>query len=320
MDKIVIGVHGLQNKPAQNILTQWWKASMEEGFQVIHRSVPCFALEMAYWAHHFHPQCQRMDVADVKSPAHLPEPYVPGTYFGPRAPQPIQQKIAAELQKQMVHLFAGESGFMNRQAIKDLILHRMFIELDMYYNHNLTNPMGREVLAKDLIRNELVGLLKKHRKRKILLVAHSMGTIVAYDVLLNCVPDIPVHTFVTLGSPLGFPVIMCQVRKELGLDVRSEARLPTPPNIVGHWLNFSDLEDVTCLNYNLRNNYAENERGVRPFDQIVYNNYEYLGRKNPHKVYGYLRTADFTLALHMFLNTMEGAGFFQRLKWAFTGK
>ncbi len=319
MDNIVVGIHGLQNKPAPDLLSQWWKASMEEGFQVIHRPVPRFDFEMAYWAHHFHPQFQRIDITDEKSPMYLPEPYVPGAYFGPRAPQHIQQKIAAELQKQMVHLFAGKSGFMNLRSIKDLVLHRMFIELDMYYNHNLTDIMGREVPAKDLIRGELVALLRKHRKRKILLIAHSMGTIVAYDVLLNAVPDIPVHTFITLGCPLGFPIVMRQVRKELGLDPKSDAQLPTPPNITGHWLNFSDLEDVTCLNYNLRNNYAENARGVRPFDQIVYNNYECEGCKNSHKVYGYLRTADFTLALHMFLN-IEGAGFFQRLKWAFLGK
>jgi len=146
-----------------------------------------------------------------------------------------------------------------------------------------------------------------------------MGTIVAYDVLLKVIPEIPVHTFVTLGCPLGFPIIMRHIRLELGMDPCTTLGLPTPPNITHHWLNFSDLEDVTCLNYNLRNNYVENARGVRPFDQIVYNNYEYQGCANPHKIYGYLRTADVTVAVNTFLR-IEGAGFWQRLKWAFTAK
>ena len=41
------------------------------------------------------------------------------------------------------------------------------------------------------------------RAGKIFLVTHSMGTMVAYDVLRNC-PGCPlVDTLFTLGSPLG---------------------------------------------------------------------------------------------------------------------
>lgn len=70
--------------------------------------------------------------------------------------------------------------------------------------------------------------------------------------------------------------------------------LPTPEAVTHHWYNLSDLEDVTCLNFNLRNNYKENSHKVRPFDQVVYNKYECKGHGNSHKSFGYLRTASLT--------------------------
>ncbi|MDD5675525.1 MAG: hypothetical protein PHC61_15250 [Chitinivibrionales bacterium] len=55
---------------------------------------------------------------------------------------------------------------------------------------------------------------------------------------------------------------------------------------------------------------------MRPFDQIVYNNYECNGIKNPHKAYGYLRTAEVTQAIYNFL-ILENASLWQRIKWVF---
>ena len=90
-----------------------------------------------------------------------------------------------------------------------------------------------------------------------------------------------------------------KTREELHLS--PEGNPPAPESLRHRWYNFSDLEDVTALNYNLRNIYIENSHKVRPFDKIIYNNYEHNGRLNPHKSYGYLRTADFTRAVEEFL-------------------
>ena len=74
---------------------------------------------------------------------------------------------------------------------------------------------------------------------------------------------------------------------------------------------------MTCLNYNLRNHYTKNSHGVRPFDQIVYNNYEWNKYSNPHKSYGYLATAELSEVLYHFL-ALENAGVLQRIKWVFS--
>ena len=59
--------------------------------------------------------------------------------------------------------------------------------------------------------SQLANALKKHRRKKILLIGHSMGSIIAYDVLTQYATMVPVDTFVTIGSPLGIPVIKSKI-------------------------------------------------------------------------------------------------------------
>ncbi len=317
MRAVIIGIHGLRNKPPKYVLASWWKKAIIEGFNIIRLPVPRFRFEMAYWAYYMHPRALDPLVKDGKNPRYLYEPYISGTSFGPRDPQAFGEKLRKSIHQQIFELIAGKSGFMNIDTVSDIILHRMFVELDTYYHHKLPDGYGRKRPARELIRGELARLLVKHRKDNILILAHSMGAIVAYDVLLHVVPDIPVHTLITFGAPLGFPVIIKKIKQELNLGADGvDAALPTPPGIVRRWLNFSDPDDVTCLNYNLRNHYRENTNGVRPFDQIIYSNYEWNGVKNPHKSYGYLRAAEITQALNNFL-VLENAGVLERIKWVF---
>lgn len=318
MESIVIGIHGLRNKPPKYILTQWWKEAMREGFRNIGLPEVDFDLRVAYWAQHIHVTPLDPQVKDPEDPHYLDEPYVPETYLGPREPEGLKKKVSQEIHQQVLQLVAVKSGFMNIDRVSDIILHRMFLELDIYYHQKLKDKDGKLQPARDLIREELASLLRRHRGKNILLMAHSMGTIIAYDVLTHVVPDIPIHTLITLGSPLAFPVVVNKIKMELGRSKDDQEPLPTPRSITKRWLNFSDLEDVTCLDYNLRHHYKENGSRVRPFDEIVYNNYEYQGVRNPHKCYGYLRTADFSRALYSFL-VLENAGLWQRIKWVFRG-
>jgi len=271
---------------------------------------------MAYWASYMHPRSQDPAIQDQQDERYLWEPYAPGTSVGPREPQSLREKIAAGIHQQLYRLAAGKSGFMNISGISDIILHRMFVELDIYYHHDLKDAEGRMRPARQLIRGELARLLEKHRGRQILLLAHSMGAIIAYDVLAHTVPDIPIHTFLTFGAPLGFPVIMKKIRQEMGLSMDTDVPLPAPASITHKWLNFFDPDDVTCLNYNLRNVYRENIHKVRPFDEIACNNFECNGVKNPHKCYGYLRTAEVSRALYDFL-VLENASLLRRIGWVF---
>ncbi|WP_410659465.1 hypothetical protein [Amycolatopsis sp. lyj-112] len=68
------------------------------------------------------------------------------------------------------------------------------------------------------------------------LVGHSLGSVVAYEALC-AEPDLPVTTFVTLGSPLGIPNLVFD---------RLEPEPGRWPN-VDTWTNISDQNDIVAL-------------------------------------------------------------------------
>ena len=138
-------------------------------------------------------------------------------------------------------------------------------------------------------------MIRKHRGKRILLIAHSMGTLIAYDVLTRCVPDVPVDTFVTLGSPLGLPFCISRAARYI-------PEPGVPENITGQWVNLADLSDPVAFNYTLSDDYPANGHGVRVTDMTVTNDFEHGGDRNPHKSYGYLRTPECAGIIHEFLS------------------
>ena len=66
---------------------------------------------------------------------------------------------------------------------------------------------------------------------KTCLIAHSMGSIIALDVILRGTH--PIDTLITVGSPLGIKV----VQKQIGATA---AKRRSIPQRVARWFNFSD--------------------------------------------------------------------------------
>ncbi len=55
MSKVIIGIHGLANKPPQNILEDWWKKSIVEGLRVNEQIQNVdLNFKMVYWADLLH--------------------------------------------------------------------------------------------------------------------------------------------------------------------------------------------------------------------------------------------------------------------------
>lgn len=100
-------------------------------------------------------------------------------------------------------------------------------------------------------------------------VSHSLGSIVAYQVLHELGDRIEVPLFVTVGSPLGIPVVKSYL----------EGRPSKPPN-VRRWVNGSDERDPVALYARLdRNSFAA---GIDNFTDIG------NPRDDPHGIVGYL--------------------------------
>lgn len=71
-------------------------------------------------------------------------------------------------------------------------------------------------------------------------VAHSLGTLIAYETLSEC-PELPVTKLVTLGSPLGMPAL----RKRIKPSATGGER-PWPAGLSA-WTNIADSSDIVAL-------------------------------------------------------------------------
>ncbi|MGH8193893.1 MAG: hypothetical protein ACREQ8_05745 [Woeseiaceae bacterium] len=130
--------------------------------------------------------------------------------------------------------------------------------------------------------------------RKIMLVSHGTGCVVAYDVLwqLSHHPDyVPrygtckIDQWLTLGSPLGDSTVR---RRVFGSKTRGRGRYPS--NVLA-WRNVAAEDDYMCHDNSLRDDYAAMLKlklvsSIR--DYRIYNLAVRYGRSNPHSSLGYL--------------------------------
>lgn len=300
--KIIIGIHGLGNKPSRRVLEKWWRWSLCDGLEQVSPHDLRFNFELVYWAHYYHSRPLSIRVKDTTSPFYISEPYVPESPETKDHSISLWRKVGLDIIEKILDTLFLKNRLISLDMIGDWIIRKKFKDLDFYYHDIDDSKSEKDALTTTLVRKELAAALRRHRKKDILLIAHSMGSIVAYDTLTQVVPDIKIHTFVTMGSPLGLPAVMKKIFEEQDKDFRKEKKVSTPENIRDAWLNFSDLHDNVALNYNLADDYKPNSHGVAPQDFIVNNDYEVDGAKNPHKSYGYLRTTEVAEALYEFLS------------------
>ncbi|MFO7889881.1 MAG: hypothetical protein R6V04_06035 [bacterium] len=309
MSSVIIAVHGLKNKPPKKLLARWWKKSILHGFTCAGLTRQDFPIKMAYWADILHGQPLNPYTADPDDPDYLYEPFVRVIPHHSKQTKKLKKQFLTALEKQYDRLFLNDDMSLNFSNITESIITRYFSDLAAYYRKE--PPPGKKITSKQSIRKRLVAELQKHRHKDILLLSHSMGSIIAYDVLTLVTPDIKVHTWITFGSPIGLPVALshaAQEQKKAGMD----GKLSTPENVQNHWFNFSDLDDNVALNWNLVDDFLPNSRGVHPVDITVTNMYEWQNEPNPHKSFGYLQTAEIAEHIHTFLE--ETSSFLVRLK------
>jgi len=125
---------------------------------------------------------------------------------------------------------------------------------------------------------------------EVLLIGHSLGSVIAYDALweLSHVErdERCVDLFLTLGSPLASRLIRENLR-----GVTRQGRERFPANI-RHWENFSARAEMTALRPRLEPYFGEMQRLglLRSFADHtnVYNHFRGDIGLNVHKSYGYL--------------------------------
>ena len=302
MSRIIIGIHGLGNKPPHHVLKDWWLRSIREGLKHIGHPEIFVPFELVYWADLFHPKPQDIEEKDPENPSFVESPYVPAVDFAAAQIGKIRKRVLDFLEEELKK-FNNTKEFSNTLGlVSDWIIRRYFTDLDHYYRSKLKTADGAEISARDIIRQRLITILRKHRGKEILLIAHSMGSIIAYEVLTLFPKEYQIDTLVTIGSPLGQPLIFRKFRAQMLPDEFRKLNPKVPESIKQAWYNLIDLRDHVAMNRKLSDNFRENSRHLEVSDKIVSNNYCHQKKTNPHKAYGYLRTPEMSQILYEFLS------------------
>lgn len=311
-ETIVLGIHGLGNKPAHGLLKSWWKKSLIEGLRKIEGAPTQFNFRMVYWADIMYEYPLSPKVRDPKHELHIEEPYLPEPISSIKK-RSFFNRLKTGVERLKETIFLSKHGLAHFRGPFDYVVKRTFRELAEYYQLGQTDEdkLNQEPVKRK-IRERLRRFLYKHRKKKILIVAHSMGSIVAYDVLLRLQNIYEIDVFISMGSPLGLPMLRESSAFEHKLDYQEGTMLPTP-NSINKWYNIADKDDPLTVFHSFSDYFSPNEKGVIPTDLLVNNDYKDWITNNAHKSFGYLRCKEMGHIMTDFL-TQERESFWQRSK------
>ncbi|HEX5201860.1 hypothetical protein ACFQS1_25460 [Paractinoplanes rhizophilus] len=142
---------------------------------------------------------------------------------------------------------------------------------------------GRDPAPRQAARERVADAVR--RERPSVLIAHSMGSVVAYEALWQN-PDLKVDLLLTLGSPLGLPPAIFPRLDPAPVDGRGSR----PPG-VQRWVNIADPGDLVAVPRWL----------ARSFDGIDEDLEAPIGVFEFHKVVPYLRCTQVADAVRPYL-------------------
>ena len=159
-------------------------------------------------------------------------------------------------------------------------------EFDRYFKNE--DHIASQI--REQLKQELRPLLENGNK--ILLIGHSLGSVISYDSLwaLSQLEHLPgkIDLFLTIGSPLG----MNYVQKRL-LGNKYKDHYKKYPSNIRNWVNISAVGDITPMDRNLMEDYKgmikpENTQSITDYSEEIYNHYRNEKGLNFHRSYGYL--------------------------------
>jgi len=306
--KKIIMIHGLASKPPPDFTHRLWRRTLTENIRVNHRQLArsldanADVFESAYWAnvipHHIPDDagyCRKLRLQvdkviaerrEIKDNFHVGMKEKVGSFFKDRG-------------LDLVKLLAGAL------SVKDEVMTDFLRETELY---------EQDQYIADQIRAPLENALRRawDEGREPIIISHSMGTFISYDVLwrfshrktadFRNYNDKRVKMFITLGSPLGDATVRGLLFARHHLD-HSQRRFPTN---IDFWHNYACLGDVVSHQKNFNNIFYQPMRELKlfpstkkfrsidyvdlhnPFEVVSHAGNRNREKRNPHKSYGYL--------------------------------
>lgn len=283
--RTVVYVHGIGNKPPAEVLRAQWDRALF-GHAMGERT------RMAYWVNR-----ERYPVPEAADPG--------GRDAGPTL-APAEQRVLGALgwmpDAESLEALAGRIAGSARER-EDLL--RLLAELQRV-EAGAAGPQAKgviDVVNRTLLRLVSAALLqdvhdffyvraRREAMRAALLerlragggpfvvVAHSQGSMIAYDVLRELARDeVDVPLLLTIGSPLGLPVVRSMFKRWT-----RTRKLPFPA-CVGRWVNVAERRDPVTFDDDL----GDDIGGARGrFVNIAGTGINLDARRDPHSASGYL--------------------------------
>ncbi len=304
----IIFVHGLASKPPEKHLLANWRRCLVENVRFYDPSLAADMeaqaedlFHMAYWANVI-PNHIEDDPKELKKPIAdiLKLRREKGDDFHVPTNRAKFNAFWKDKALDAVDLVA------NVLTVKDDVAKKKLLEVRLYWDDQY---IAHKIRAK--VEEPVRGALAEGRK--VALIGHSMGTFVAYDVLWRFshhrdVEDMwrnRVHLFVTMGSPLGDPMIQ-ELMLANRYGYKEEKGLPTN---IDHWVNFAALGDIVSHDQTLTDDFKglKDKKLLKDFRDYrdLFNPYRNKeGKRNPHKSYGYLLQPKFAKSMLRFFGKM----------------
>lgn len=160
------------------------------------------------------------------------------------------------------------------------------VHLRDYFRY-VRNEEGVAEAAREMLKSALREA--RQAGRPVLLLAHSMGSVIAYEALWQLSraerSDVEIDLLLTTGSPLGQKIVQ---RHLCGRDETGPARYP---DNIRDWINIAAFGELTAIDRTLKNDFAAMMRlglVANIEDREVFNYYHMHGSLNVHAEYGYL--------------------------------
>ena len=272
-EPLIVYIHGIGAHPPKEQFKAEWDLSLF-GCDMRDRT------RMAYWSDILHPESGRKRAAAAKSTRSLD----PATLLAEINVDPDDERALRTVQALADYLAAADGDVMppaGRPGAKALPLPRF-----------LRRPIAERLLrwfVKDTAAYFFDQQVRKRIRQRLIeqipttgqpfvLVSHSQGTIVAFEVLSELSTRPEVELFATMGSPLGIREVQ---------DLLEESGFPLQfPEGVRSWHNFADRLDPVALDAGLKSDFEP--RGRINDHMVVNDRTKDLLRFNPHSSVGYL--------------------------------
>jgi len=296
--RTIIYVHGIGNKPIPSVLKCQWDNALFD-FDLGERSRLAYWVNRAYYPDPTDDTCQSGDTVKLEDEptgrslnirSHLAAVDLNDEVAALTDDQREQRLLLAIARKMEATAVvpkprgAGARGVSGKvlpfEGLRDWVTRKLTRAFLRDVNDYFFLPERREAMRRSVLERIEAG------GGPFVVIAHSQGSMVAYDVLQGLGADVDVPLFITIGSPLGITEVQDQVKR-----LTNQRSLAVPAG-VRQWVNVADPLDPVALDKALAGEFspASRIRDVRMSNPD--------SPRHPHSGTGYLKTAPVHDAVH----------------------